>query len=61
MTSEGAAFADALQRSGYATDPDYARKINGVLSGQTMQDALSALKTRDDVPINSHRKADEVI
>ena len=59
--SDVAAFAEALQRSGYATDPDYATKINGVLTGQTMQDALSTLKARGDVPINSHRQDDEVI
>jgi len=28
-----AAFATALQKGGYATDPDYARKLNSVVSG----------------------------
>ena len=55
-----AAFANALQKSGYATDPDYASKINGVLTGQTMQDALSALKDDGDVPISAHRATGEV-
>lgn len=59
--NDTAAFAEALQRAGYATDPDYASKINSVLSGQTMRDALSTLKARDDVPIHSHRDSDEVI
>ncbi len=30
VVKEVAAFADALQESGYATDPQYANKIKGV-------------------------------
>lgn len=37
-------FADALQRAGYATDPDYARKIISILHGKTLGRALDALK-----------------
>ncbi|HYL71251.1 MAG TPA: glucosaminidase domain-containing protein, partial [Candidatus Dormibacteraeota bacterium] len=43
-----ASFAAALQRGGYATDPDYARKITAV-AGQV----AAALKFASDVPITS--------
>ena len=42
--SDVAGFAQALQDSGYATDPDYAEKIGKVLAGPTMARALSELK-----------------
>lgn len=42
--SDVAGFAQALQDSGYATDPDYAEKIGRVLAGPTMARALSELK-----------------
>lgn len=45
------AFARALQESGYATDPAYAEKIGNVLKGETMQEALHALKTGRFLPI----------
>ncbi|MFO0334428.1 MAG: glucosaminidase domain-containing protein, partial [Pseudomonadota bacterium] len=38
------AFARALQDAGYATDPDYARKIDAILRGDTLREALAALK-----------------
>ena len=38
------AFAGALQRSGYATDPAYADKIRGILRGDLLRDALGGLK-----------------
>jgi peptidoglycan hydrolase FlgJ len=41
------AFAGALQRGGYATDPDYARKVSAVAA-----DVRSALKFPDAEPIN---------
>ncbi len=41
------AFADALQRGGYATDPDYARKVSAVAAH-----VRSALKFADAEPIN---------
>jgi len=37
-------FANALQSSGYATDPSYADKIRSVLRSETMQSILSGLK-----------------
>jgi len=42
--SDAAGFARALQDSGYATDPDYAEKINNVLASPTMRRAMAELK-----------------
>lgn len=39
-----AGFARALQDSGYATDPDYAQKIQNVLESPTMRRVMSELK-----------------
>ncbi len=44
-------FAEALQQSGYATDPQYARKLKNVLEGPTMQRVLSGLKNPASMPI----------
>lgn len=44
-------FADALQQSGYATDPQYARKLKNILESPTMQRVLSGLKKPVSVPI----------
>ena len=41
--SDLGAFAQGLQRAGYATDPDYARKLLQVADSPTMHDALAAL------------------
>lgn len=38
------AFTKALQGAGYATDPDYAEKISGVLNNAALAQAFSALK-----------------
>ncbi|OIQ89696.1 peptidoglycan hydrolase FlgJ [mine drainage metagenome] len=38
-----AGFASALQHSGYATDPDYARKLLAVAQSPTMRQALAAV------------------
>ena len=38
-------FARALQESGYATDPDYAQKIENILDGPTMRRVISELRT----------------
>jgi peptidoglycan hydrolase FlgJ len=45
-----AAFAQALQRGGYATDPDYARKVSAVAS--QVATTVGALKFADAQPIN---------
>lgn len=39
-------YAQALQSAGYATDPNYARKISAILNGGTLGDALLPLKNR---------------
>jgi flagellar protein FlgJ len=39
------AFASALQRAGYATDPNYASKIGAIVNGGTLHTALAALKS----------------
>lgn len=36
-------FAEALQRAGYATDPDYADKIEAIATGPTLSRALDRL------------------
>ena len=52
------AFAGALQRAGYATDPDYAQKVTAVagevvatLARGSAQSANAALKLADAAPI----------
>lgn len=44
QADDPAAFANALQRAGYATDPAYAQKITGIVNGDTLQAALSPLR-----------------
>lgn len=41
-------FAAALQDSGYATDPEYAAKINDILDGPTMRRVMADLRSGDD-------------
>lgn len=36
-------FASALQRAGYATDPNYAAKISAIVNGPTLNRALASL------------------
>lgn len=43
QTKTPGAFAHALQKAGYATDPDYARKITAILNGDTLRDAVANL------------------
>lgn len=43
------AFAGALQRAGYATDPAYAQKIRNVLNGAPLQQALADVQGRTSV------------
>jgi flagellar protein FlgJ len=40
--ADGAAFAQGLQRAGYATDPAYADKLTRIIGGQTLSSALPA-------------------
>lgn len=55
------AFAEALQESGYATDPAYAKKITAIINGATMQTALSGLKSAELQPIPEERIQGETI
>ncbi len=48
-----AAFAQALQDGGYATDPDYAEKITGVLESPTMRSVIRELKNSAPRPIEA--------
>jgi len=48
-------FANALQESGYATDPNYAEKISRVLNSDTMRSAIKGLKAGASSPIHSVR------
>ncbi|MEM7279380.1 MAG: glucosaminidase domain-containing protein [Pseudomonadota bacterium] len=45
-------FACALQEAGYATDPDYAKKISDIAEGATMREAMSTLKFGGLTPID---------
>ncbi|MGI9262325.1 MAG: glucosaminidase domain-containing protein [Woeseiaceae bacterium] len=55
------AFADALQDSGYATDPDYAAKISAIMAGKTLKEALAPLKVASSQPITLNRTADDTV
>ncbi len=46
------AFGNALQESGYATDPDYARKIEAIANSPTMRRVLDAVKNSADTPLS---------
>jgi len=50
--SDTRAFATALQQGGYATDPNYARKIAAIAS--TLDTQAPALKSADNLPITTH-------
>jgi len=45
------AYARELQKAGYATDPDYAKKINRVRGNEILQDKVSVLKNLNNVPL----------
>ena len=40
--SDGAGFAQGLQRAGYATDPQYAEKLTRILNGASLRQTLLA-------------------
>jgi flagellar protein FlgJ len=48
--SDTGAFAEALQDSGYATDPAYAAKLKRILASDTMREALGGLKNSGALP-----------
>lgn len=41
--TDGARFAEALERAGYATDPQYAEKLQAIAGGPTLRRALAQL------------------
>lgn len=41
--TDGARFAEALERAGYATDPQYAEKLKAIAGGPTLRRALAML------------------
>lgn len=47
VTGSSESYFTELQRAGYATDPEYANKINAVLNGPAMVRALGRLKSAD--------------
>lgn len=47
---DAGAYAAALQSAGYATDPDYARKLVAIVEGDTLRAAVAAFKDGGDVP-----------
>ena len=47
------AFANALQRGGYATDPDYARKLVTVADEVRQRIAAISFKSGSPEPINA--------
>lgn len=48
---DATAFTQALQDAGYATDPQYAEKIRGILRGETFNNALAKLKMNPPEPL----------
>ena len=45
------AYAEELQKAGYATDPDYAAKIERIRSGELLNTKISELKNGQKVPL----------
>ena len=50
-TGDSSAYFTSLQKAGYATDPNYAEKINRLLEGPEMNRALARLKTQVSQPL----------
>lgn len=50
-TADSESYFSELQRAGYATDPEYANKINAVMNGAEMTRALKKLKLEENQPI----------
>ncbi|OOZ37717.1 flagellar assembly peptidoglycan hydrolase FlgJ [Solemya velesiana gill symbiont] len=45
------AYFIELQQAGYATDPEYASKIKGIMSGSLMKEAMAGLKAEGPEPL----------
>jgi len=50
-SAESAAYFTELQRAGYATDPEYASKINSILNHPAINDAVRELNFEEQVPL----------
>ncbi len=50
--TDAPAFARALAEAGYATDPDYASKINQIMGSGRLRDAVSGLKESSGEPLS---------
>jgi flagellar protein FlgJ len=50
--ADAPAFARALAQAGYATDPDYSVKINRIMGGERLRDALSGVKDSAAQPLS---------
>ena len=48
---DAAAYAQGLQQAGYATDPEYAHKLQSILASPALQQALDTLKNPDSRPL----------
>jgi len=48
---DGESYAHELHKAGYATDPDYARKINRIRNDEAIQSRVSELKNLNKVPL----------
>jgi len=49
---DGASFAHALSEAGYATDPEYARKIKEIMSSPRLLDAVDQIKESGLQPLS---------
>jgi flagellar protein FlgJ len=50
--ADAPAFARELAAAGYATDPDYANKINSIMQGERLRGALSGIKGSASAPLS---------
>ena len=48
---DAAAYTEGLQRAGYATDPQYASKLQSIMASPALQQALAALKNPESRPL----------
>lgn len=60
QAESGEAFARALQQAGYATDPDYARKIGAIMNRSDFRQQVAALKHADEAPLASAGESGDV-
>ena len=52
-TNDPPTYVQALQDAGYATDPNYGRKITNILNGSVLGEALAKLKQPNSEPLPS--------